>query len=705
MDENKIKELLDKAGQEYNSGKYAEAIAHWEEILAQDPQNQKAREGIRMAKLLVVNWEGSDAEEAGQGGAPVDSETQEKIEFGVGRVRELMASGRMQEAMEGCQLLAELAPGVPAVLQLREEVTQAFEARPFIDESLAQAKKLAAQGKTKEAAEAARKVLSLDKENKEARAIVHAAQASGAGVASKPPSAFQVGEGGAPVPPSPFAHQDDLAQQFDLEESGPQPALQGAPGPAEEAPPRNEEAPLEMDFEDAVPAPAPAASGEVADLVQRGQALFDAGKYNEAIDAWSHIFAIDQANTQAAELIDRARARLDESARQADEIYYQAVDAFEAGDHAKAKPMFEQVLAMQPDNADATSYLEQIQSKAGGGGPAEVASVPLAEPVPPPAPAAPDPDLLEAASSSVKPIPPAPHREPMPQSVPIPSSAGPIKRPRVQPVRPPSSGKRTGLVAAVGLLVVVLGAAGWYFFTAGTGDDDPEVADASTEPAPAPAPTPPSEEAPKDASSQASSVPGKPAMNVKSTAQAPPKAAGAVDEPLTEAEVRKKVSALIAEGKTLLDRKSYAEAQAKFQEVIALQPANFEAEDLRMKAAQAAAEDQKFTRDLDSAKQAFADGDWGASLYKLYRLREDRKDLDILKLYIKNANYNWGLESMDYFDIDPAIEHFNDALEMAPSDAIVKKALTVAQRYERRRRDAAYDAFVSTLKRKALDEP
>jgi len=173
---------------------------------------------------------------------------------------------------------------------------------------------------------------------------------------------------------------------------------------------------------------------------------------------------------------------------------------------------------------------------------------------------------------------------------------------------------------------------------------------------------------------------------------------------MSPAEIKKKVSSLIAQGKSAYEKKNYDEALGLFQEALSLDPVNFEAEDLRMRAAQDAAEQQKFNKDLDSAKQAFADADWGASLYKLYRLREARKDLDFLKRYIRNANYNWGIEAMDYFSTSEAIEHFNDALEMDPSNPLIKKALTVATRYQKRRRDAAYDAFVSTLKRKALDE-
>ena len=53
MDDARIKSLLEQASERYNEGAYAEAIALWQEALHGDPSNQKAREGIRMASLLV----------------------------------------------------------------------------------------------------------------------------------------------------------------------------------------------------------------------------------------------------------------------------------------------------------------------------------------------------------------------------------------------------------------------------------------------------------------------------------------------------------------------------------------------------------------------------------------------------------------------------------------------------------------------------
>jgi len=105
-----------------------------------------------------------------------------------------------------------------------------------------------------------------------------------------------------------------------------------------------------------------------------------------------------------------------------------------------------------------------------------------------------------------------------------------------------------------------------------------------------------------------------------------------------------------------------------------------------------------------AAKAAFTDGDWAGSLYKLYRLKEDHKEIAVLPRYIRNANFNWGVEALSGFEVDNAIDHFKDALEMAPGDPEIQKVLDLAARYRRRGRDAAFDSFVKSLNTKSLDD-
>src|SRR5262245_40091638 len=181
MDEAQIKALLDEASVFYNDGKYDEAIALWREVLESEPSNQKAREGIRMASLLMTGVDKAD-------GQSVDESTvQARIDAGMARVKELAAKGQYEEAVEGCDLLAEIAPHHPQVRQLGHEIRQAAQrhaanskantAKPVasndvLGQQLEKARKALANGQELEAAEAAHKVLRIDPSNMEAAGIL-----------------------------------------------------------------------------------------------------------------------------------------------------------------------------------------------------------------------------------------------------------------------------------------------------------------------------------------------------------------------------------------------------------------------------------------------------------------------------------------------------------------------------------------------------
>ncbi|MBI3448720.1 MAG: hypothetical protein HY049_07380 [Acidobacteria bacterium] len=705
MDDKRIKELLETAGKEYNLGKYAEAIAHWHEVLALDPGQQKAKEGIRMAQLLVVNWEATetDADDSAAllpAGA-TDAETQEKIDIGIARVRELMSTGRYQEALEGCQLLAEIAPHMDSVRQLHEEVSQAHEAQPFVKERLERAKRFLQQGKTREAAEEARNVLSVDDANQQARAILEKVTGR-PGDKAKVPSAFQVEKGGKKdLPPSPFKGRagektDALLAQFEFEPDAP--AGAGAASPLD----------LEATAPGAQGAP-PDAEARVAALIAEGEKLLGQKKPQAAIDVLSRIYAISESHVQAGVLIDRAKAVLEDIARRADESYFRAVDALESGRLPEAKKAFLEVIALQPEHPDARGYLDQIAEREAAApahpeAPAPAPSAPAAKPAASKSPIgskAPRPSDAEMLSSESVPLA-VPHDEHPSRGssghASAPSvSAGVMKRKPIVPVV-----KRNPLTMVLGgaLAAVLLLAAGVGYFVLRGEPARPEPESASARPAVPPAPTPAGVEGPGD---PATGAPPRKAgsLEILPGAQGPQPPKATAPDP---AAVRRKIDALMKEGRALARDEKYPEAVDRFDQILALDPANFEAADARSKAAALQQKWAKFYKELDAAKGAFKDSDWAGALYKLYRLREERKDMAILPRYIENANYNWGLETLSGFEIENAVDHFKDALEMDPGDASIQKHIEFASHYKRHGRDAAFDVYVKSLKRRDLEE-
>src|SRR5262249_60774849 len=83
MDPERTRKLLEEASERYNDGLYEEAIARWRQVLAEDPSNQKAREGIRMASLLTTDWDSTPAaDDSAAAGHPDDAGTRARIEAG-----------------------------------------------------------------------------------------------------------------------------------------------------------------------------------------------------------------------------------------------------------------------------------------------------------------------------------------------------------------------------------------------------------------------------------------------------------------------------------------------------------------------------------------------------------------------------------------------------------------------------------------------
>ncbi len=244
------------------------------------------------------------------------------------------------------------------------------------------------------------------------------------------------------VQPSPAQTQavppDDLGDLFSLPEEE---------GPAPEA------------------APPPEAGGEetaherVQELLVKGQAAFDAGSYQEAIDIWSRIYLIDPSSESAGERIDAARARLEEQSRELELLLHEANEAAERGDTPRALEMVERVLAQQSGHLEALDLKERLEREAGesaGEGKPETS-----EAVAPPAgEGAASTDslggLLELQGDLF--------REDFPQQIPTP--AEPLEIPELPPTPAPAAARRrtfpvrTIALALAALVVVAMGA--WF---------------------------------------------------------------------------------------------------------------------------------------------------------------------------------------------------------------------------------------------------
>ena len=170
IDDEKLQELLTRASSLYNNGEYKGAIDAWTEALSVDPQSQKAREGIRMATLLIGDFDSApaaveEAPEPADGAVAEDvppEEAEARLELGIAHVKQLVAEGRHAEAIEGAQGLLPLASDSPELLALLEQAQHAFESAPFIEEHITLARELLAQERYAEAEAECKKIFTLD---------------------------------------------------------------------------------------------------------------------------------------------------------------------------------------------------------------------------------------------------------------------------------------------------------------------------------------------------------------------------------------------------------------------------------------------------------------------------------------------------------------------------------------------------------------
>ncbi len=185
IDDEKLQELLSRASSLYHRGEYQGAISAWKEVLSMDPTSRKAQEGIRMATLLLADWEppgaqGGDepsAETPADGAEPSDpdlspEELEARLDLGVARVRQLLSERKHAEALEGARGLVPLHPKSEKVQALLEEVQQAYESAPFIEEHFTLARELFEQERFAEAEAQCRKVLALDEGHGGARELL-----------------------------------------------------------------------------------------------------------------------------------------------------------------------------------------------------------------------------------------------------------------------------------------------------------------------------------------------------------------------------------------------------------------------------------------------------------------------------------------------------------------------------------------------------
>ena len=98
---------------------------------------------------------------------------------------------------------------------------------------------------------------------------------------------------------------------------------------------------------------------KVQEYVKEGQAHFDAGRYQEAIDAWTRVYIIDENNQDVQALIESAKENLTQHQAQIEHYLTDGIAAFHAADFQRCRELMQQILAVFPGHREAQHYLDR----------------------------------------------------------------------------------------------------------------------------------------------------------------------------------------------------------------------------------------------------------------------------------------------------------------------------------------------------------
>jgi tetratricopeptide (TPR) repeat protein len=109
----------------------------------------------------------------------------------------------------------------------------------------------------------------------------------------------------------------------------------------------------------------PERDARIEQLLLAGLDEYFAHRYEHAINLWTRVLFLDRQHDRARAYIERARRAQAERERESDAALHQAVDAFQAGDVARARALVGDALDRGASLDDADGMLERIERLSG----------------------------------------------------------------------------------------------------------------------------------------------------------------------------------------------------------------------------------------------------------------------------------------------------------------------------------------------------
>ncbi len=318
--------------------------------------------------------------------------------------KKLADAGKFQEAATLLKSVVQANPQDQAARQVLIDLQDQMMLDMQVREKVKRAQTLYEQGQFEGASRLVQEILKVSPNNSGARSLAAAMKAGPIGpapVAPAPAPPAGVAQPPSPPPPRPQAAQAPAAVPFPESLSPYETvSLESQPifeTPAEKTDGGQDLPTLGADSLELLDAPppaertttgatqqlSPAEQAKVQEYIAEGQKEFDQGNYQDAVDAWTRIFIMDEDNQEAQRLIDQAKAKLQSHEQESDFLLTEAIASFNAGEFDRSKDLLTRILHDFPGHREAQYYLDRIPK------PAAPAAAPVAPPpqvVPPPQP-------------------------------------------------------------------------------------------------------------------------------------------------------------------------------------------------------------------------------------------------------------------------------------------------------------------------------
>lgn len=287
-------------------------------------------------------------------------------------VKKLAAEGKLKEALKLGKVLLQQNPDNGELRSSLMEIQDAMMLKIQVDALLKKAENASEEGNHETALKILKEISAIDPGNPRAAAMLQSISEAetSKGTTPEAPASSETGSPNS----NPFEFKESDSEETELFSGAVEPPT-GDAVTSENLPELGALDPLDIPEETETTDPertllsvegdmlGPEEKLKVREYIEDGNKLFEAGSYQEAIDRWTRVFIIDETNSEAQELIDAAKETINKRQKDIEPLLAEGISAYNSGDFDKSREILEKILAAFPAHREALYYLDQIKKK------------------------------------------------------------------------------------------------------------------------------------------------------------------------------------------------------------------------------------------------------------------------------------------------------------------------------------------------------